>query len=154
MPEIIAGSEDVGKVNTVKSRTPQVKIVFGPGTARYHDHTLGVYEAAGFSPDDADRAATTVFTFVLGSALGPAAATSMHRKLQWRGESGEARLQEAMAHARDVASQFPRLAARLGSPGAAYAASPEASFEFGLAAVLDGLGALLPSQSAEPTDEQ
>ena len=56
-------------------------LVFGPGKARHDDHTLAIYEAAGFTGAQADQAAATVFTFVLGNALGPAAAASLTRKL-------------------------------------------------------------------------
>lgn len=44
-----------------------------------------------------------------------------------------------MAGARDIAARFPRLRARLGTAAAGYGAVPDASFEFGLRAILDGL---------------
>lgn len=53
-------------------------LLYGPGQARYNDVSLAVYEKAGFAADDADRAAGTVFTFVLGSTLGPAAQVSLN----------------------------------------------------------------------------
>jgi AcrR family transcriptional regulator len=115
-------------------------VVFGPGKARHDDHSLFIFEAAGFGEDDADRAATTVFTFVLGSALGHAAATSMRRRT---GGEGGARLQKKMSAAQEIALQFPRLSRRVASPAAAYAAAPEGAFELGLAAILDGLDARL-----------
>ena len=59
-------------------------LLFGPGKARHDDHTLAIYEAAGFTGARADQAATSVFTFVLGNALGPAAAASLSRKPRWR----------------------------------------------------------------------
>ncbi len=123
-------------------------VVFGPGMARHHDHTLGVFEAAGLSAGDADRAATTVFTYVLGSALGPAAAASMRRRLEQTGGDSEALLEEMMARAADIARGFPRLAARLGSAASAYAAGPEDTFEFGLVAILDGIAVQLPGRGA------
>ena len=52
-------------------------VVFGPGRARHDDHSLALYEAAGFTGAQADRAMATVFTYVLGNALGPAAAASL-----------------------------------------------------------------------------
>ena len=115
-------------------------VIFGPGTARHHDHSLVVYEAAGFAPGDADRASTAVFTFVLGSALGHAAAVAMRRN------TDKATLDETMSEARKVASRFPRLLARIDSPEANYAASPEATFELGLAAILDGLEAQIANR--------
>ena len=48
-------------------------LLFSPGKARHDDHTLAIYEAAGFSSAQADQAAAAVFTFVLGNALGTAA---------------------------------------------------------------------------------
>ena len=56
-------------------------LVDSPGKARHDDHNLAVYEAAGFTGSSADRAMTSVFTFVLGNALGPTAAASITRKL-------------------------------------------------------------------------
>jgi hypothetical protein len=41
---------------------------------RHDDHSLAIYEAAGFTGERADQAMATVFTLVLGNALGPAAA--------------------------------------------------------------------------------
>jgi len=113
--------------------------VFGPGKARHDDHTLALHETAGFTGARADQAMATVFMFVLGSALGPAAAASLTRKLNREGGDAEAQLQETMAKARAVATEFPRLRARLGTAAAKYAAAPEQTFEFGLQAILDGL---------------
>ena len=45
----------------------------GPGKARHDDHSIAVYEAAGFVGAEADQATSAVFTFVLGNALGLAA---------------------------------------------------------------------------------
>lgn len=56
-------------------------LLVSPGKARHDDHTLAIYEAAGFTDARADQAATTVFTFVLGDALGSAAAAWLTRKL-------------------------------------------------------------------------
>ncbi|MFI1163020.1 TetR/AcrR family transcriptional regulator [Streptomyces sp. NPDC020801] len=119
-------------------------LMFGPGKARYDDHTLAVYEAAGFTGTLADQAAATVFTFVLGNALGPAAAASLSRKLSGDGNA-EQLMRDSMAEAREIAAQFPRLRARLETPAAAYAAAPDDTFAFGLQALLDGLDAQLAS---------
>lgn len=43
-------------------------LLYGPGKSRHDEHLLAVYESAGFAPDDADRAAAAVFTYVLGNA--------------------------------------------------------------------------------------
>jgi hypothetical protein len=111
-------------------------VLYGPGKARHDDHSLAVYEAAGFVGANADCAATAVFTFVLGNALGIAAAAKLARQ-------GKTRLRASMAKASAIAAQFPRLRARLESPAARYAASPPNAFELGLEAILDGLEARL-----------
>jgi hypothetical protein len=88
----------------------------------------------------------TVFTFVLGNAIGRAAAASLIRKLGRDGGNATELLRDHMAGAREVAAQFPRLRDRLDTPAADYGAAPEHSFEFGLHAILDGLEAQLIAQ--------
>jgi hypothetical protein len=58
---------------------------------RHDDHSLAIYEAAGFTGERADQAMATVFTLVLGNALGPAAAASLTRKLGRDGSSSASR---------------------------------------------------------------
>ena len=118
-------------------------VVFGPGKARHDDHSLAIYEAAGFTGAEADQAMAIVFTFVLGNALGPAAAASLSRKLSRDGGNAEELLRDKMARASEIAMRFPRLRARLGTASADYAAAPDNTFEFGLQAILDGLEAQL-----------
>ena len=113
--------------------------IYGLNKARHDDHSLAVYEAAGFSGAEADQATSAVFTYVLGNALGPAAAVSFTRKLGRDGGDVEALMRATHAEFAEIAAQFPRLRARLGLPSAEYAAAPDDSFEFGLQAVLDGL---------------
>ncbi|MFD0490113.1 TetR/AcrR family transcriptional regulator C-terminal domain-containing protein [Saccharopolyspora spinosporotrichia] len=116
----------------------------GPAKARRDEHTLAIYEKAGFAPDDADRAAATVLIFVLGSALGPAAQVSLTRRLNRDGGNAEQRLAETMARSAEIAEQFPRLRERIGTPAAVnYAAAPDNTFEFGLRSILDGFEARL-----------
>jgi AcrR family transcriptional regulator len=117
--------------------------MYGTGKARHDDHSLAVYEAAGFTSAQADQAAATVFTFVLGNALGPAATASLTRRLARADGNAGQQFRENVARASEIAKQFPRLRARLGLPSADYAAAPEGSFEFGLQAILDGLEAQL-----------
>lgn len=115
-------------------------LFYGPGKARHDDHTLAVYETAGFVGTQADRAAATVFTFVLGNVLGVSATVSLTRRLSRDGADAEALFQDTMAKASEVAMQFPRLRARLETPAAVdYAIAPDQTFEFGLQALLDGL---------------
>jgi AcrR family transcriptional regulator len=119
-------------------------MVYGPGKARHDDHSLAVYEAAGFAGAEVDQASAAVFTFVLGNALGPAAQASFMRGLSSRGEDADGAIKDTMAKAAEIATQFPRLRDRLGTAATDYAASPEQTFEFGLEAILDGLEGKLP----------
>jgi AcrR family transcriptional regulator len=128
------------------------QVLFGAGKARHDDHTLAIYEAAGFTGEQADQAAASVFTFVLGNALGPAAAASLARKLSREGGNAEELMRDSMVKAREIATQFPRLRARLGTAAAGYSAAPDNSFEFGLQAILDGLEAQLMASST-PADQ-
>ncbi|HEY3611722.1 MAG TPA: TetR/AcrR family transcriptional regulator C-terminal domain-containing protein [Pseudonocardiaceae bacterium] len=114
-------------------------MVYGPGKARHDDHGLAIYEAAGFTGQRADQAAAAVFTYVLGNALGSAAAAAFTRKLNRDGGNAEDLLRDAIAKATEVAVRFPRLSARLDTPSAGYASGPDDGFQFGLNAILDGL---------------
>ncbi|NGN66540.1 TetR family transcriptional regulator [Streptomyces sp. A7024] len=115
-------------------------LFYGPGKARFDDRCLAVYESAGFTAPQADRAAAAVFTYVLGSALAGAADVSLARRLNRQGDAEE-QIRRTMAKAREVAAEFPRLRARLDTPADDYNAAPEQTFEHGLQALLDGLAA-------------
>ena len=121
--------------------------LYGPGKARHDEHSIAVYEAAGFAGAEADQATSAVFTFVLGNALGLAATASFSRKLGRDGGDVQALLEANRAEVLEVASQFPLLRARLELPSAGYGAAPEGSFAFGLQAVLDGLEARLGARA-------
>nr|WSW57141.1 TetR/AcrR family transcriptional regulator C-terminal domain-containing protein [Streptomyces sp. NBC_00998] len=114
-------------------------VIYGPGKARHDDHSLAVYEKAGFSAGEADQAAAAVFTYVLGSALGVSAVASLTRRLARDGGDPQELMQHTMAKAGEVAMQFPRLRARLETPAAQYGAAPDETFELGLRALLGGL---------------
>ncbi len=117
-------------------------LFYGVGKARFDDRTLALYEAAGFSADQADRAAGAVFTFVLGNVLATSAATSLAKRIAHDGHDPEELLREAMDRAREIALDFPRLRSRLDAPEAErYADAPEETFERGLRALIHGLGA-------------
>ncbi|MEU8344994.1 TetR/AcrR family transcriptional regulator C-terminal domain-containing protein [Spirillospora sp. NPDC048832] len=132
-------------------------VVYGESKARHDEHQLAVYEAGGFTGADADRAATAVFTYVLGNAAGVAAAASVRRGLGRNG-GGREHIDASLAQAREIAERFPRLRARVrtaaatgdaASPGGAASpgrttfpdgtAFPGGAFAFGLQALLDGL---------------
>jgi len=119
--------------------------MLSPGKARHDDHTLALYEAAGFTGTQPDQAVTAVFTFVLGNALGSASSGTLTRKLR-RDGNAEALMREHQAKAIEIAAKFPRLRTRLNAPTAEYGAAPEGSFEFGLHALFDGLEARLMSR--------
>jgi AcrR family transcriptional regulator len=119
-------------------------LLYGPGKARYDDHSLAVYEMAGFVGAEADQATATVFMFVLGSALGEAATVGLRRRLSRDGGNAEELIRDAVVRASEIGMRFPRLRARLdGGPAVGYAAAPDKSFEFGLQAIFDGLEARL-----------
>lgn len=115
-------------------------LLHGVGKARYDDHLLGVFETAGFTPGEADRAAGAVVTYVLGNALGASATASLTRKLRRAGGDSEEQFAETLAKAAEAAAPFPRLRARLATSAAArYADAPDGSYAAGLRALLDGL---------------
>jgi AcrR family transcriptional regulator len=119
-------------------------LLYGPGKARYDDHSFAIYEMAGFIGAEADQATATVFMFVLGSALGELATVRLKRRLSREGGNAEEGMQATIMRASEIASRFPRLRARIEAGLAAgYAAAPDKSFEFGLQAILEGLVARL-----------
>ncbi|MEV4559638.1 TetR/AcrR family transcriptional regulator C-terminal domain-containing protein [Kitasatospora sp. NPDC049285] len=112
----------------------------GPGKARFDDHTLDLYERAGFTPAQADVIAAAVFTYVLGNALAVAATASLHRRLGRDGQDPEQAIADTMAKAVAVGRDYPRLRARLDRESPAdYADAPEDTLELGLHALLAGL---------------
>lgn len=121
-------------------------LLAGPGKFRYDDHSLAIFEQAGFSPADADRAAGTVLLFVIGSALGTAAEVSLTRRLSRGGRDPEQTMKAFMTKAQAVAAEFPHLRARLDTTAATrYAAEPDNTFEFGLHSILTGFESRLPN---------
>jgi len=123
-------------------------LLYGPGKSGHDDHLLAVYEAAGFAPADADRAAAAVFTYVLGNSLAPAATVALNRRLALGGEDAVRSFTDAQEKSLAIARTFPRLRERVDSPAASYAGTPEESFEFGLTALLDGFEARLAAQAS------
>ncbi|QBJ89080.1 TetR family transcriptional regulator [Streptomyces seoulensis] len=114
-------------------------LLHGPAQARYNDLSLAIYEKAGFTADDADRAAAAVFTFVLGTALGAAAQVSVNRRLSKGGADAEKLMVESTTRAAESAMPSPRLRERLDTRAATeYAAAPDGTFEFGLQSILNG----------------
>jgi hypothetical protein len=61
-------------------------------------------------------------------------------------------MRQTMAEAREIATQFHRLRARLETAAADYGAAPDNSFEIGLQAILDGLEVHLAARRT-PADQ-
>lgn len=115
-------------------------VLRGTGKVRHDDHSLAVFELAGFAGALADQAMATVFMFVLGSALGASAEVSLRRRLQREGGNAEELIRDTIEHQKEIAMQFPRLRTRIESmDNTDYYAAPDKSFDFGLEAVFDGL---------------
>jgi AcrR family transcriptional regulator len=128
-------------------------LVYGPRKARYDDHCLAVYEAAGFTGADADNAHKTVFAFVLATALGQAAELLWRARVRRDGGNEDEQLRATIARASEIAMRFPRLRARIQAlEEADPAAAGDQSFEFGLQVILDGLQGRLAARpaSADP----
>ncbi|MEU3274405.1 TetR/AcrR family transcriptional regulator C-terminal domain-containing protein [Saccharomonospora sp. NPDC006951] len=115
-------------------------LLYGESLARYEDHCYSVYEAAGFTGTDLDWAFNTVFTFVLGTALGDAA----ERALRMAGAEEDGTLADAKREADELAQRYPRLCARLDAQrGIDPRTAQLDSLGFGVATILDGLEARL-----------
>lgn len=118
---------------------------YGPGMARYQDHSYAVYETAGFEGTDADWAYSTMFHFVLGTALSDSYGTAMRARLD---EDGEAKFADMLRYGEETASVFPRLKARIDAHHDIESeAATLGSLDFGIDAILDGLEARLAQRS-------
>lgn len=112
----------------------------GPGKARYDDYSLAVYEKAGFSEGEADRALAVVFMFVLGNAIGESAAVTLRRRLHQEGLDADDVIQQSIDYQIKVAQDFPRLKSRIATAADKdYYSAPDQSFDLGLEVILDGL---------------
>lgn len=115
-------------------------LLYGPGKSRHDEHSLAIYESAGFAGNEADQAAATVFTYVLGSALSTSATILLTRRLAREGHDPAQALRDAIANASQIAMDFPRLRARVeAATVAGYGEAPDDGFEYGLKAILDSL---------------
>lgn len=123
----------------------------GRGKARYDECSLAVYEKAGFTSIEADRAMAAVFMFVLGNAIGESAAVSLRRRLRQSGANPDDVIREAMTYQIKLTQDFPRLQSRvIAVTDSDYYAAPDESFEFGLTAIFEGLEARLHSGQLRP----
>lgn len=131
--------------------TMSTHVIYGPGKARVDDHSLGVYEEAGFTPAQADQVAATVLMFVIGAAQDDASERAWQARLRRAGADEQEALQAAIDEVNAVAQKFPRLRDRQ-LPSTA-TASEQDPFRFGLQAILDGLQATLLNGNAPPPPE-
>ncbi|MGK5632745.1 TetR/AcrR family transcriptional regulator [Streptomyces sp. URMC 123] len=129
--------------------------VYGHGTARFQNHAYAIYEAAGFTGQELDWAANAAFTFAAGTAVVDAmeAAAARVRSRPPEGGAGKGgergQGQDPMEWALEIASQYPRLRARLDEhAGADPAEMIRQKFAFGVEAILDGLEARLAARSS------
>ena len=95
---------------------------------------------------DVGNAATTVFAFVLGTALGEVAEATRRTRLRREGVSEEEQLRETIARVSEIAMQFPRLRAGIQAWQDAAAAPSDLGFKSGLQTILDGLEAQLAAR--------
>lgn len=127
--------------------TMSTHVIYGPGKARVDDHSLGLYEGAGFTPAQADQVAATVLMFVIGAAQGDASERAWQARLRRAGADENEALQAALDEVNAVAREFPRLKDRQ-LPSTAAAGGQEDPFRFGLQAILAGLQATLLNGNA------
>jgi AcrR family transcriptional regulator len=119
-------------------------LLYGPGKARHDDHALAIYEAAGFTGQDAEQALKVVFTHVLGLALGTVSEAAWKARLQRTGGDEEEQIRDLTAQATEIAAERPRLRDRSETwDDADVAPTPEQDLDFGLRTILDGLQARL-----------
>lgn len=114
---------------------------YGPAAARMADHAIAIFEAAGFTSDDADRAVSALFAYVQGTTAGEVA---WRARIGKEGVDEESYTQQVINRGREAAAGYPRLLERYDKQAEITQAGVSAqNFEFGLAAVLDGLSTRL-----------
>ncbi|MEV0614078.1 TetR/AcrR family transcriptional regulator [Nonomuraea sp. NPDC050404] len=109
----------------------------GPNMLRQNEHMLGVFEQAGFPPEEADHAMTTVTAYVIGIATPEAAWLSMVAR---SGQSEQEWTERLWPAAERAVQDYPRLRARYeAQKGGNTSGTNVDTFEYGLQRVLDGL---------------
>lgn len=109
----------------------------GPNMMRWSERMLAVFESAGFAPDEANQAMSTVIAYVMGMVTSEAAWLSMIAR------SGKTE-QELVASLLPAAEQAVQDQPRLRDDFAVHRAKDprearEQGFEYGLDRILDGL---------------
>lgn len=111
---------------------------YGPAAARMADHSIAIFEAAGFTGDDADWAVSALFAYLQGMTAGEMA---WQARIGSEGVDEEAYTRQVITRGREAAAGYPRLLERYDKQAEITQTSvSDQNFEFGLAAVLDGLG--------------
>lgn len=118
-------------------------LVYGPGKARVDDHSLAIYETAGFSGRGADQAAATMLMFVIGAAQGAASERAWEARLRRMGADHEQELRATIEQINVIAQAFPRLRTRLLTTDPEAPSPEDDPFRFGLETLLNGLEARL-----------
>ncbi|TMR99735.1 TetR/AcrR family transcriptional regulator [Nonomuraea basaltis] len=113
----------------------------GPNVLRRSEHLLALFEAAGFSLEEADRAEHTVTAYVLGVSTTEAAWVSMVAR---SGQSEQEWAERLWPAAEQAVQGFPRLRARYAAQrDGDLSGDNDDAFEYGLQRILDGLEARL-----------
>ncbi|MHA4850784.1 TetR/AcrR family transcriptional regulator C-terminal domain-containing protein [Rhodococcus sp. MSC1_016] len=117
--------------------------VLGPGAMAKYERELAAVEGLGLSDLEMDSVVTLVDSFAVGAARAAAEAAA----LAARGDADSEWWRSVAPHFEKVfdADRFP-LAARVGASAGEHhnaAFAPDHAFEFGLARLLDGIGALI-----------
>jgi AcrR family transcriptional regulator len=134
---LASGMDDVLTAHRWLAAATTGYFAYGPGMARFQDHSYAIYEAAGFEGTDLDWANSTVFSFVLGAALGEAYGADMRARLD---EDHPGGLEDRLRMSEETAGEFPRLRARIEAQrGIDRDAARQESFAYGMETVLDGL---------------
>ncbi|MGW6062363.1 TetR/AcrR family transcriptional regulator [Streptomyces sp. NPDC055189] len=109
----------------------------GPNMMRLSDGMLGMLEAGGFTLEEADRAVTTLFSYVIGMTTTEAAwLTSIARS----GRSEQEWVEQLRPAAEKSVEAYPRLRALYAAQRDSQAAETrEDNFAYGLNRILDGL---------------
>jgi hypothetical protein len=80
-------------------------VVYGHERARHDDHSLAIFEAAGFSGASALRTASAVRTFVVGDALAFAGKAAFERTLRRSGKDATTEIRLSIAKFSQIARQ-------------------------------------------------
>jgi AcrR family transcriptional regulator len=120
----------------------------GPNATRVAERLIGLFHSGGFELREAERALTTVSSYVIGSAMAEAA---FRNWLARHGQSEQDWLDESQRQAQQATEIHPRLRELVASyQGADVQKNMDEDFDYGLDCVLDGLQARLDRPSPSP----